>query len=133
MAGARREDQRVVADLAPIENEAARGEFHSRDLGEQHRDVLGASQDGAERRRDVGRVQRSGRDLIEQGLKQVVVAPVEQGDAHRCPGKPGDRLQAAESAADDDNAMPALGPGCYRRAVTRWKIIGWRNHGSAAL
>src|SRR5438128_12271119 len=104
MAGARREDQRVVADLTPIENEAPPGEIQSLDLGEEHRDVPGVSQDGPEWRRDVGRVERRGRDLIEQGLKQVVVAPVEQGDPHR-PAREGPRgVEPAEATAHHDHA-----------------------------
>ena len=46
-------------------------------------DVLLAAQDPADRRRDVARRQRRGRDLIQQRLEQVVVVAIEQRDADR--------------------------------------------------
>ena len=41
------------------------------------------AQDRAERIGDVARVERGGRDLVEQRLEQMVVAPVDQRDLHR--------------------------------------------------
>ena len=51
------------------------------DLAEQHADVARAAEHPADRRGDVARRQRRRRHLIEQRLKDVVIAPVEQRDA----------------------------------------------------
>src|SRR3546814_13018357 len=59
-------------------------------------------------------------------LEQVVVAAVDQGDAHRCPRQRARRPQAGEAAADDDDVrqvaarVPAAVHGASRSR-------GWRN------
>ena len=51
-------------------------------------------------------VQRRGRDLIEERLEQVVIAAIEQRDAHRRVGQRARAVEPAESAADDDDVGP---------------------------
>jgi hypothetical protein len=41
--------------------------------------------------------------LIEQRLKEMVVASIDERDADRRAGKPLNRFQPAESTADDDD------------------------------
>ena len=47
------------------------------DLGHQHRGVALPAQDVPDRPRDLGRRERRGRDLIQQGLETMVVMPIE--------------------------------------------------------
>ena len=94
-------------------------------LTEQDPRVLAPTQDRAKRLRDLARRERPGRDLVQQRLEQVVIAPVDQ--RHRDIGLVTERLRGVEPAeptADDDDAMPssalarhAGGPG--RRGAAR--------------
>ena len=113
VTGAGRDDQRVVGDrpavrqddLAPVGIEPDR-------LAEEHGRVPVAAQDRAQRLGDVARRERPGRDLVEQGLEQVMVQPVDEGDLDL--GRPtqlAGRVQAGEPTADDDDAVAA----CARR------------------
>ena len=107
VVGAGRDHQRVVGDrsavgdqdLAPLGVQADR-------LAEDDRRVALLAQDRAQRLRDIARRQRPGRDLVEQRLEQVEIAPVDerQTDLRIDPQAPR-RIQAGEPATDDDNAM----------------------------
>lgn len=101
VAGARCEDERVVAELAPIERELAVGEIHLFDPREEDRDVGGLAQDGPQRGRNVGWIQRGGGHLREQRLEEMVVTPVGQGDPHGLAGQLAGGVQSAEAAAHD--------------------------------
>ena len=82
VARAGREDQPVIVERAR-RCRAARCSGRAStpvDLVEQHADVARFGEDRADRRGDVGRRQGGGRDLVEQGLEQVMVAPVDQRD-----------------------------------------------------
>jgi hypothetical protein len=65
-----------------------------------------AAQDGTQRLGDLAGGQRAGRDLVQQRLEQVEVAPVHERepDAAVADETPG-RVEAAEPAPDDDNVM----------------------------
>src|SRR6185312_6937213 len=54
---------------------------------------------------DVGGGERSGRDLVEQRLKQMMVASIDQGNLNRRAFQPVGRLQPAEAGANDHHAM----------------------------
>jgi hypothetical protein len=45
MAGARRQNERVVADLAALVHQPVGGEIDPRDLGQEHRHTMGSAQD----------------------------------------------------------------------------------------
>jgi hypothetical protein len=62
-----------------------------------------APQDSPNRPRDITRIQRSGRNLVEQGLEQVMVSAIDQRDPHRRIAERTRRSQAAEPAANDHN------------------------------
>jgi hypothetical protein len=52
---------------------------------------------------DITRIERSGRNLVEQGLEQVMVSPIDERDPHRRTAERTRRGQAAEPAANDHN------------------------------
>ena len=96
MRRAGREDQVVVGEVAVIhEQEPAAGDVDAAHTGEQHVAVRLAPHRRADRRADVGRRKRGGRDLVEERLKDVVVPPVD--DRHR-DRRPGERLRGGEAA-----------------------------------
>ena len=65
----------------------------------------------ADRRRDVAGVQRRGGDLVEQRLEEVVVAAVDERDAHGRARSARAAAEPAEAAADDhDVGHPVHGP-----------------------
>ena len=93
-------------------------EVEATHLGQLHPHVLLPSHDVPQGRGDLTRGEHSGGRLVEQGLEEVVIAPVDQGHVDRLPTEqPGGR-QSAESAADDDHPMArcaiagATGVGC---------------------
>jgi hypothetical protein len=55
--------------------------------------------------RDVGWRKRGGRNLVKQRLEQVMIATVDDGDAHRSARKMAGDLKTAEAGADDDDVM----------------------------
>jgi hypothetical protein len=73
-----RQDQGVVGKVAvPAPNAAAR-HVETDDLFEQHLDVLLASEDGTERRGDIGGRQHPRCHLIKERLEHVMIAAVEE-------------------------------------------------------
>ena len=110
VAGAGGEHQRVVGQrVAAIERHAARLGIDAGHRGEQGRDLGTPAQQIADRPGDLRGRKCRGRDLIQQRLEQMMVAPVDQRDRDRRAGKPIHRLQPAKTGADDHDAM-----GCRR-------------------
>ena len=103
VARARREHEGVVVQRVAVQDEAAGREVHRLHLGQEHGDVRGAAQDGPQRRRDVGGIEGRGGHLVEQGLEEMMVAPIEQGDPDRPPRERAGRVEPPESAAHDDH------------------------------
>jgi len=97
------DNHRVVIDCAVAEYHAAFRGIYVHGLGEQHFRVFLPPQNLPQRRSDVGRRQRSRRDLIQQRLKKMVIAAVDQGDVHRGVLERARDAEAAESSPDDDN------------------------------
>ena len=62
----------------------------------------------ADRIGNIARVQRRGGDLLEQRLKQVVVAPIDQGHGDGRVGELARGRQAAEATPDDHDVRSAL-------------------------
>ena len=99
-----RDDEVVVRDRALVEGDGPRGRIDGARLGEQHADVLLLPQDPPDRRRDVAGREARRRHLVEQRLKQVVIAAVEQRDAHRR-ALQGLRCREPAEASTDDHDM----------------------------
>jgi hypothetical protein len=73
-----------------------------RRLAEQDRDVRSVD-DASYRRGDVARVQDRRRHLIEEGLKDVVVAAIDESDVDALAAQPDCRLEASEAPTENDN------------------------------
>ena len=59
------------------------------------------AQNPADRRGNVGRGKRRGRDLIKQRLKEMIIGPVDHGHLHRLVGQALGRLQATKTRPDN--------------------------------
>ena len=78
---ARRHDQGVVGDRPPVGHQHLVSlRIEADRLPEDHCRVALPTEQRAQRLGDLARRQRAGRDLVEQRLEQVEVAPVDQGD-----------------------------------------------------
>lgn len=119
VAGARCEDERVVAELAPIERELAVGEIHLFDPREEDRDVGGLAQDGPQRGRNVGWIQRGGGHLREQRRSSRVTRtgwPASSRAAYSPPKPPPTITTCGRAAARViDVSCEGARPTCQRR------------------
>jgi hypothetical protein len=106
---ARREHEQVVVQRAVGEHHAPRREVDGRDRAEQHGQVGLPREHLADRRADVGRGQPRGRHLVEQGLEEVVVVPVDQRDRCRRALEPAREVQAREATAHEHDAREGRG------------------------
>ncbi len=61
------------------------------------------SKNAAHGRGDIGRRESSGRDLVEERLKKVIIGAVDHGHADRFVAEMLGRLETAEAGADDDD------------------------------
>ena len=106
MPHARCEHQSVIGDpVAIFEDDLAIGRIDIDHRAEQGRDLLASSEEMANRPGDLGSCKRGRGHLIEQGLKQVVVALIDNGDPHGCASQAMRDFQPAEAASDDDDMM----------------------------
>ena len=100
------EDERVIGHgVIAVEQHAAVLRVDADHSRKQRRHLGPVVHQIADRPGDLGCGQGSGRDLVEQRLKQVMVAAVDQGDLNRRALEPIGRLQPAEAGADDHHAM----------------------------
>jgi hypothetical protein len=129
-----RENERVVGDGSTVVEPDLPGVgVDALDFGENSGHVAPPPHEMTNRPSDFRGRQRGCGSLIEQRLKQMVVAPVDQRDAHRRPGEAGDGRQAAESAADGDDVMASGGIGhCRKLAVVQTGLVR-RNDGNVVL
>src|SRR3989454_7326321 len=117
----RRPPRSTLFPYTTLFRSTAIGQIHRFDLREEDRDVGGSAQDGPQRDRDVGRVQRSRGDLVEQRLEEVVVAPVEQRDPHGAVGERPCGVEPAETAAHDHHVRKG-GRSIFQR---RQSVMSW--------
>ena len=104
--GARGDDQRVVFEGGAVgERDAPRLRIDVDDFTHQDAGVLLAAQHGAQRRGDLAGGQRAGRALVQQRLKQVVIAAVDQRHVDGRGLQSPNREEAAEATADDDDSV----------------------------
>ena len=104
VARAGSKDEIVVGHMAPAhDRDRARRNIDADDLAQYDRNILVGANDAADRGGNVSRRQPSGRHLIEQRLKQVIVLSVNDDDLNGSIRKSFCRPQSAESGPDDDD------------------------------
>ena len=103
MSYGERRRRRDLADRTQLQ--LVRVEVEVGDLGEEDADVAVALEDRPQRIGDLARRERAGRHLIGERLEEVEVPPVDERHLDRRTPKRERRLQPAEAAADDDDAM----------------------------
>ena len=116
VARAAGDDERVVADRQPgplavrqaVDHHLAPREVEPRHLAQHHARVPLPPEQGAQRRRDLGRRERAGRDLVHERLEQREVLPVDERHVDRRAAQAADGLHPAEPAADDDDPVGGL-------------------------
>src|SRR5580704_15610730 len=80
-----RDHQEVVLELSTANSGAngldgARPRVDALDLGQQHGEIFLLCLELPDRRRDLGWRQNSGGDLVEERLKNMMIAPIDQRD-----------------------------------------------------
>ena len=96
------DDEDVVRHQLPSSSDATADGVEVHGLAEQDLDVGLAAQERPQRLGDLRGRQRSGGDLVEQGREQVVVAAIDERDAHGRVAQAAHGIEAREAAADDD-------------------------------
>ena len=100
--GAGGEHKVVVVELSAAgQRHLPRGDVDADDLIHQHFGVALVAQDGADGLGDVGRRKHRERHLVEQRLKQMMIAPVDHGDIDRQVRQARGRVEAGEASTDD--------------------------------
>ena len=83
VGGAGRDDQNVKRERAVGQDHPLGRQVDRRGIGQHDVDVLLSAEDPADGRRDVGGAQGGRGHLVEQGLKEMVVGAIDDGDPHR--------------------------------------------------
>ena len=125
MRCARGDDQVVVGQDAVGQQDGLRRHVDARGLGQHDLRVRLVPQHAPDRRGDVARVQGGRRDLIEQGLEQVMIPPVD--DDHP------DRARRSRRAASSPPNPPPMMTTRGRSAVVGGMISVSGDHGRTAL
>ena len=108
------DDQTVVRDLAGgqaenVDVHDAPVEIKTGDLGQLYLYVLVSSDHMPQRRGDLARRDHAGRDLVQERLKQVVVAPINQRDVDLLAGQGTRGGQASEASAHYHHPVATVG------------------------
>jgi hypothetical protein len=104
MARAARYNQVVIVEHGAVgQLDSTRGDIDARRLAEEHAYVSGPPQNPPDRRGDITWRERRRGDLIQQRLKDVMVAAIEQRDLDVGLSQRFCRRQPAKSAADNDH------------------------------
>ena len=106
MGRANRDDQIVVVQFAVIQRDATVHRIDGARFGQDHAHVAPTASHRANGVRDVAGAKRRGCHLVEQRLKQVVIAPIDESYPHQRGAQFGQaprRLQAAKTATNDDD------------------------------
>ena len=120
VGGAGGEDEVVVRELGAAEPRVTwrAADVDADDLVHEHLGVLLVAQDGADGLGDVGRREHGQGHLVEERLKDVVVAAVDDRDVDGEPCEAVGGVDAGKAAADNDHAG-AAGPEWLSRLVQR--------------
>ena len=95
-------------------------------LGQHDAEVAHAAQHVADGRRDLPLGEDAGGHLVEEGLEEVMVGPVDDGDPHRRPLQGPGREEAAEAAPEDDDVVVGLHAAYDRAARTAVPSVAHR-------
>src|SRR5436190_24277762 len=82
MSGTRRKDKIVVRDLPIADIHGFRRDINGLHFRKNYFRVREVTQNSADRRRDVSRRKRRGRDLVYERLKMVMIGPVDNSHAY---------------------------------------------------
>jgi hypothetical protein len=122
-AGARGQDQVVVAEMGTVENDALLLWIQIHHLPKQHLHVLVFREELAQRDGDIGFGDQSRGHLIEHGLEEIEIALVDQRHPHGLTGEAPGGLDAGEPSSHDHH----MGPGLHaflRRLQLEEKALG---------
>ena len=124
MAGAGCDDEIIVTNFAIGHSNLLRVHVDRLDVGEHDLRVFAFAQHRAHRRGDIGRGKRSGRDLVKERLKQMIIRSVDHRDSHIFAGELLCRLEPAESRAENDDVWLGV-----HSTIQRFKDLAiWLNH-----
>ena len=101
MRGAAGDDEDVVRQFAVGHGDDAAIGIDGLYVTHDHADVFLFAQHGPDRRSDIARIERRGRDLIQQRLEEVVVAAVDERDPRLRSCERFRGVKASEAAADN--------------------------------
>ena len=94
-------DEEVIVDLPIGKDDPSRRQVDRSGLGEQDLHVILATENPADRSRDVRRAEGCSGHLVEQGLEKVVVRAVNHRDAHGGSFQGAGCVQPAEPGSED--------------------------------
>ena len=101
-----RQHQGVIAHGMPVgERQLALRGVDAVDHAEQGRHLLAPAQQMADRPCDLGSRERRRTDLVQERLKKMMVALIDDGDAHRRAGESVGDAQAGEARAGDHDVV----------------------------
>ncbi len=95
------DDQVVIRHFTVEQMHYLCARIDRRRLAQDHARIALPPQYAPYRRRDIGRIQSSSRDLVEQRLKKVMVAPIDHSQSHRRALERTRGGNSTESPADD--------------------------------
>jgi hypothetical protein len=99
--GARGNDQFVVSDTPDAAHRhSSCGQIDTVNLAQQHFDIALVNKQCADRRGNVGRRQSARRNLVQQGLEQMMIVTVDQHHIHRRLRQAADSIEPAKTGAD---------------------------------
>ena len=123
VARASRDDQVVIMNLALPRPHDTRYDIDGLHFGENHLNVFVFSKNTAHRAGNVRRREGSGRDLIKERLKEVIVGAIDDRHVHWFVGQVFGRLEAAEAGTDNHDVRAGCFWGFHRRMIAG--LAGW--------
>jgi hypothetical protein len=108
MGASRCDDEEIIAMRKPADIDAPALEVYPARLPEQYGDIALTAQDVPQRGGDGGRGDTGGRDLIEQRLKGVVIAAIDQQEVGGGGTQGAHGGEPPEAAANDDDPWPRM-------------------------
>ncbi len=119
--GARGHDQIVVVQLSLDENDTPAVRFDASGFGQEDRRIPLPPEDAPDGRRNLRRREARRGHLVEQGLEQVVVAAIDDGEAHGRPAQSLGGVEPRESRPHDHHPGIATGHIAHQPSAPRWQ------------